>query len=71
MPWESKVTKHYKHKIILGELHCTKKIASNLKKEFKYIQEKFSKTNFPLRFINNLVAQINNKDKDLHAACIL
>ena len=57
--WESKVPKHYKRNTLLGELHRAKKISSNFQKEVKNIKEKFNKTNFPLRFINNVVAQFN------------
>ena len=59
VPWESKVPKHYKRSTLLGELHCAKKISSNFQKEVKNIKEKFSKANFPLRFIKNVIAQFN------------
>ena len=59
VPWESKVPKHYKCNI-LRELHHAKKISSNFQKEVKNIKEKFSKANFPRRFINSVVAQFNN-----------
>ena len=60
VPWKSKVPKHYKRNALLGELHRAKKISSNFQNEVKNIKEKFSKTNFPLRFINGVVAQFNN-----------
>ena len=60
VPWESKVPKHYKRYTLLGELHRAKKISSNFQKEVKNIKEKFSKANFPRRFINSVVAQFNN-----------
>ena len=41
-------------------INCAKKISSKFQKEVKNIKEKFSKANFPLRFINSLVAQLNN-----------
>ena len=59
VPWESKVPKHYKHNTLIGELHRAKKISSNFRKEVKNIKVKFNKANFPLRFINNVVAQFN------------
>ena len=59
VPWESNVAKHYKRNTLLGELHRAKKISSNFQKEVKIIKEKFNKANFPLRFINNVVAQFN------------
>ena len=59
VPWESKVPKYYKRNTLLGELHRAKKISSNFQKEVKNIKEKFNKTNFPLRFINNVVTQFN------------
>ena len=55
VPWESKVSKHYKRNALLGD----KKISSNFQKEVKNIKEKFNKANFPLRFINNVVTQFN------------
>ena len=58
--WESKVPKHYKRSTLLGELHRAKRIPSNFQKEVKNIKEKFSKANFPRRFINSVVAQFNN-----------
>ena len=61
VPWKSKVPKHYKRKIILGELCCAKKIASHFPKEVKNIKEKFSKADFPVRFINSAVTQFSNK----------
>ena len=60
VPWESKVPKHYKRNTLLGELHRAKRISSNFQKEVKNIKEKFSKANFPRRFINSVVAQFNN-----------
>ena len=59
VPWDFKVLKHCKRNTILEELHCAKKISSNFQKEVKTIKEKFSKANFPLRFINSVVAQFN------------
>ena len=60
VPLESQVPKHYKCSTLLGELHRAKKISSKFQKEVKNMKEKFSKANFPLRFINSLVAQLNN-----------
>ena len=60
LPWESKVPKHYKRSTLLGEFHRAKRISSNFQKEVKNIKEKFSKANFPRRFINSVVAQFNN-----------
>ena len=60
VPFESQVPKHYKCSTLLGKLHRAKKISSKFQKEVKNMKEKFSKANFPLRFINSLVAQLNN-----------
>ena len=60
VPWESKVPKHYKRSTLLGEFHRAKRISSNFQKEVKNIKEKFSKANFPRRFINRVVVQFNN-----------
>ena len=35
-------------------------MSSNFQKEVKSIKEKFSKANFPLRFINSVVVQFSN-----------
>ena len=59
VPWESKVPKHYKRNTLLGELKHAKKISSNFQKEVKKLKEKFSRANFPLRFINSVVVQFN------------
>ena len=55
-----KVLKHYKRNSLLGELHRAKKIPSNFQKEVKNSKEKFTKANFPLRFMNSVIAQFNN-----------
>ena len=59
-PWESKVPKRHKCNCLLGELHHAKMISSNFQKEVQNIKEKFSKANFPLRFIYSAVAQFSN-----------
>ena len=58
--WESKPPKHYKSNSLLGEINHAKKVSSNFQREVKTVKEKFSKENFPLRFINSVVAQFNN-----------
>ena len=58
--WEFKAPKQYKRNTLLGELHSARKISLNFQNEVKNIKEKFSKANFPLTFINSVVAQFNN-----------
>ena len=60
LSWESKVPRHYKRNTLFGELHHAKNISSNFQKKVKNIKEKFSKANFPRRFINSVVVQFNN-----------
>ena len=40
VPWESKLSKHYKRKTLLRELHRAKKISSNFQNEVKNIKTK-------------------------------
>ena len=60
VPWESKPPKHYKSNSLLGQIHHAKKVSSNSQREVKTVKEKFSKENFPLRYIKSVVAQFNN-----------
>ena len=53
-----------KTNVLVDELYHAKKISSNFQKEVKNIKEKFSKANFPQRFINSVVAQFNNSTYD-------
>ena len=40
VPWESKLSKHYKRNTLLSELHRAKKISSNFQNEVKNIKTK-------------------------------
>ena len=61
VPGEYKVPKHYKRNTLLRELHRVKKISSSFHEKVKKIKEKFSKVNFPLRFINSVAAQFTKR----------
>ena len=75
VPGEYKVPKHYKRNTLLRELHRVKKISSSFHEKVKKIKEKFSKVNFPLRFINSVAAQFtkrtyNNNERNEEAMII-
>ena len=53
--WTSKTQKLYKHNTVNGDLHCSKRIASNFDEEIPLIKEKFMKADYPLHFINSVV----------------
>ena len=49
--WTSKIPMRYKRNAIIGELHRTKKIASNFDIEIKRIITKYAAARFPNRFV--------------------
>ena len=54
-PWTSKTPKCYKWNIINGDLHYSRRISSNFRKEISLIKEKFMKTDYPLYFNNSVL----------------
>ena len=53
--WTSKTPKRYKQNTINGDLHCSKRIVSNVDKEIPLIIEEFKEADSPLRFINSVI----------------
>ena len=66
--WSSKVPKRYKRNNILGDLHRSKRISSNFHQEINEIRTKYSKADYPLRFINSIINKFqddsNNDDQE-------
>ena len=55
MHWSSKFPVRYKRNAITGELHPTKRIASDFNKELKRIRQKYRNAGFLLKFINETI----------------
>ena len=54
VPWTSKIPVRYKHNAIIGELHRSKKIASNFDMKIKRIVSKYTAAGFPNRSVNSI-----------------
>ena len=59
-PLTSKTPTCYKRNTINGDLHCSKRISSNVDEEIPLIKENFMKADYPLRFINSVVNEFQN-----------
>ena len=55
VPWISKIPKRYKRNTISGDLHRSRKIASNFDIEIKAIKAKYNKAGYPRRFIESVI----------------
>ena len=55
VPWISKIPKRYKQNTISGDLHRSRKIASNFDIEIKVIKAKYNKAGYPRRFIESVI----------------
>ena len=53
VPWVSKIPKRYKRNTISGDLHRSRKIASNFDIEIRAIKAKYNKAGYPRQFIEN------------------
>ena len=64
--WNSKIAKKYKHNVIIGDLHRSKRISTNFTKEKHIIKNKFKKANFPTKFIDSVIKgfEYNEGNKD-------
>ena len=67
--WSSKIPKRYKRNNILGDLHRSKRISSNFQHEVREIRNKYSKADYPIRFVNSIINKfqdesINNNQED-------
>ena len=54
--------KRYKRNAINGELHRSKRIASDYGKEIINIRENFLKADYPIPFINSVINQLNQQN---------
>ena len=59
--WTSRIPKWYKRNSIISDLNRTLHILSCLKDEISRIRKKFLNAGYPLRFINSVVKQFNDK----------
>ena len=65
VPWVSKIPKRYKRNTISGDLHRSRKIASNFDIEIRAIKAKYNKAGYPRRFIESVIRDfITPLDKD-------
>ena len=62
--WSSKVPKRYKRNAINGDLHRAKRISSDFETEKHEIKEKFKSAGFPLRFIESVLRNFENKQNE-------
>ena len=58
--WTSRSPKRYKRNTFIGDLHCSKRISSNVDEEIHLIKEKFMKADYQLRFINSADNEFQN-----------
>ena len=63
--WKSKVPKRYKRNAINGELYRASKISSDFNKEVVNTKSKYVQAGFPIRFINSVVNQFQQKQNDV------
>ena len=65
VPWVSKIPKRDKRNTISGDLHRSRKIASNFDNEIGAIKVKYNKAGYPRRFIESTIRDfITPLDKD-------
>ena len=64
VPWSSNIPKRYKRNAINGDLHSSKRIATDFEKEIIQIQKKFLEANFRSRFINSVCNDFLNKENN-------
>ena len=55
VPWITKVPKRYKRNTISGDLHRSRKIASNFDIKIRAIKAKYNKAGYPQRFIESVI----------------
>ena len=61
VPWYSNISKRYKRTAINGDLHRSKRIATDFEKEIVQIKKKLLAPNLPSRFINSVCNDFLNK----------
>ena len=63
-PWSSSIPKRYKRNAINGDLHRSKRIATDFEKEIIKIKKKFLAANFTSSFINSVSNDFLNKENN-------
>ena len=63
--WSSQIPKRYKRNSIKVDLHRAKNISTNFEEELKFVRNKFIKVDFPVPFINNVIKDFKNQQKNL------
>ena len=59
--WASKILKRYKRNCINADLNRATQIASTFPEEIPTIKQKFLSADYPLRFVNSVIKQFNEK----------
>ena len=60
MTWSSNIPKRYKRIVIIGDLHQSKRILMNFGNEFKQIEIKFLKADYPLQFVDDIIGNFQS-----------
>ena len=56
--------RYYKKNAIVGELHCTNKISSDLQKEISIIKAKYLKADYQKGFIDSIINDFHQTKED-------
>ena len=67
----SKVPKRYKRNLIKGDLHRSKKIATDFQKEVTSVRKKYLKVDYPIKFINNVINEFCNETESIEDSYII
>ena len=62
--WKSQIPKRYKRNAINGDLYRSWRISSNFYHEKSQIRSKFSSAGYPMRFVNSVINDFENKEHD-------
>ena len=60
MNWSSNIPKCYKRIVIIEDLHRSKRILMNFADEFKHIETKFLKVDYPLQFMDDIIGNFQS-----------
>ena len=64
VPWSSNIPKSYKRNALNGDLHRSKRIATDFEKKIIEIKKKFLVASFPSRLINSVCNDFLNKENN-------
>ena len=62
--WKSQIPKRCKRNAINGDLYRSWRISSNFYHEKSQIRSKFSSAGYPIRFVNSVINDFENKEHD-------